>query len=173
MPFDINNFITEGLPLQGARSNLFELQLTNPIDGAGDRKLTLTAKAAQIPGSTIGSVIVPYFGRQYKVIGDRTYPEWTITVINDEDFIVRNAFERWMNAQGNHIDNIRDTLDYMVDIKVTQFAKSGDKIKTWNLIKAFPTDMAPIDVSWETNDTVEEYTVTFQFQWWETEDTTS
>jgi hypothetical protein len=129
-------------------------------------------KTAQIPGSTLGVVPVQYFGRELKFVGNRTFTDWTITIINDEDFVIRNAFERWMAGINSHNLNVRNPaalapLGYSVDGDVTQFGKNGNTLKKYKFIGLFPTDLTPIDVDWGSNDTIEEFTVTLAFQWWE------
>jgi hypothetical protein len=151
MPFNITDF-KGNFPFDGARPNLFEVNI--PVF---DQKLTFTAKAAQLPGSTIGTIEVPYFGRTIKMAGNRTFPEWTITVINDEDFVVRNQLEEWMSRINGHESNLAE---------VYQYGKQGNIIKTYTFIDMFPADISPIDVSWDANDAIEEYAVTFQYQYW-------
>ena len=92
MAFNINE-IRSNLALGGARPSLFQIIMNNPVDAAGDAKLPFMAQAAQIPASTVGTIEVPYFGRKIKIAGDRTFAEWTVTIINDEDFLIRNAME--------------------------------------------------------------------------------
>jgi hypothetical protein len=133
-------------------------------------------KTAQLPGSTIGIVPVNYFGRELKFVGNRTFTDWTISVINDEDFVVRNAFERWMNGINSHNLNVRNPLalapfGYSVDSDVTQFGKKGDTIKKYRFVGVFPTDITPIDVDWGSNDTIEEFSVTLSYQWWDAVET--
>jgi hypothetical protein len=132
-------------------------------------------KTAQLPGSTINTVPVQYFGRELKFAGNRTFTDWTITIINDEDFVIRNAFERWMAGLNNHSLNVRNPAaltptGYSVDGDVTQYAKSGGILKKYKFIGMFPTDLTPIDVSWDANDQIEEFTVTLSYQWWESVD---
>jgi hypothetical protein len=111
------------------------------------------------PGTNIGCFIL-------------TDGDWTITIINDEDFVVRNAFERWMNGINSHNLNVRNPiastpLGYAVDGQVTQFGKAGDTIKQYKFVGLFPTDVTPIDVDWGSNDAIEEFSVTMSYQWWE------
>jgi hypothetical protein len=129
-------------------------------------------RSAQLPGSSIGTVPVQYFGRELKFAGNRTFTDWSITIINDEDFVVRNAFERWMNGINSHSLNVRNPLaqtpeSYTVDSQVIQYGKNGDAIKTYSFIGVFPTDVSPIEVDWSSNDQIEEFTVNLSFQWWE------
>lgn len=178
MPFNIGQF-RSGMVGDGARPNLFEVTMQFPgfaVPGAASTKLTFTCKTAQLPGSTVNPVVVQYFGRELKFAGNRTFPDWTITIINDEDFIVRNAFERWMNGLNSHRGNLRSPVamspgDYTSDAQVTQFAKTGQApfpfLKRYNFIGCFPTDITPIDLDWGSNDTIEEFSVTLAYQWWE------
>lgn len=172
MAFNVNAFRSQ-MTGDGARPNLFEVALTFPsfaIPGDAQRKLTFMCKSAQLPGSTVGSVPQFYFGRQLNFAGNRTFADWSINIINDEDFVIRNAFERWMNGINSHATNIRTPAalaNYTVDGTVTQYGKKGDTLKTYNFIGMFPTDLSPIDVDWGSNDAIEEFTVTLTYQWWE------
>ncbi len=165
----------------GARPNLFQVSLTFPTVAANStaaaQKATFMAKAAQLPGSTVGTVPVFYFGRELKFAGNRTFTDWTLQIINDEDFTVRNSIESWMNAINSHAGNVRNGAaagpsGYTVDATVTQYGKTGEALKTYKFVGLYPLDLAPIDLDWGSNDTIEEYAVTFAYQWWET-DTTS
>jgi hypothetical protein len=117
-------------------------------------------------------VPVQYFGRELKFVGNRTFADWTITIINDEDFVIRNAFERWMASINSHGLNVRNPAaltpgSYTVDGEVTQFGKKGDNLKKYKFIGLFPSDLTPIDVDWGSNDAIEEFSVTLTYQWWE------
>jgi len=174
MAFNVNEFRSQMIG-DGARPNLFEVSMPFPVfsaPGNDQTKLTYMCKTAQIPGSTLGVVPVQYFGRELKFVGNRTFTDWTITIINDEDFVIRNAFERWMAGINSHNLNVRNPaalapLGYSVDGDVTQFGKNGNTLKKYKFIGLFPTDLTPIDVDWGSNDTIEEFTVTLAFQWWE------
>lgn len=174
MAFSVNEFRSQMVG-DGARPNLFEVSMPFPgfsAPGNAQRKLTFMCKTAQLPGSTIGVVPVNYFGRELKFAGNRTFADWTITVINDEDFLVRNVFERWMNGLNSHNLNIRNAaalppLNYTTDAEVTQYGKTGNVIKRYKFIGLFPSDITPIDVDWGSNDTIEEFSVTLAYQWWD------
>jgi hypothetical protein len=174
MAFNVNQFRSQ-LQSDGARPNLFEVSLPFPafsVPGNAQTKMTFMCKTAQLPGSTLGVVPVQYFGRELKFVGNRTFADWTVTIINDEDFSVRNAFERWMNGINSHNLNVRNPiagtpLGYSVDGQVTQFGKAGNTIKKYNFVGMFPTDITPIDVDWGSNDTIEEFSVTLTYQFWE------
>lgn len=175
MAFDVNAFRTQ-LIGDGARPNLFDVQLQFPSwissGGLAGSKSTFLVKAAQLPGATIGLVPLYYFGRETKLAGNRTFADWTIQIINDEDFIIRNAFEQWMNGINDPIGNIRfagaDVVDggYGVDAQVNQYSKTGDVIKSLNLVSMFPVDVAPLDLDWGQNDTIQEYAVTLAYQYY-------
>lgn len=177
MAFSVNEFRSQ-MTGDGARPNLFEVSMPFPAFSSPEnaqQKLTFMCKTAQLPGATLGVVPVQYFGRELKFTGNRTFADWVVTVINDEDFIVRNAFERWMNGINSHRLNIRNPgalspSSYSVDGDVTQFGKSGSTLKRYKFIGLFPTDITPIDVDWGANDTIEEFSVTFSYQWWESAD---
>ena len=167
----------------GARPNLFEVQLAN-IPGVanwqGDTATAFTylCKAATLPASTIANVDVPFRGRIFKVAGDRTIDVWSVTVINDEDFKLRNAFEEWMNAIAKLDNNLGATQpeSYMTNAKVFQLGRGSTKsstgntgdanvvLKEYEMIDIFPTSVSAIDLSYDTGDTIEEFTVEFQVQ---------
>jgi len=171
MAFNIQE-IRSQLALGGARNSLFQVQIANPANGAGDIKVPFMVKAAQIPASTLGMIEVPYFGRKIKIAGDRTFAEWTVTVINDEDFLIRNAMEQWMNTINSHAGNIREfgsasPLLYKSNAQITQFSKTGVPIREYTFNGMFPVEVSPIEMAWETTDAIEEFTVTFQYDFWE------
>jgi len=171
MAFNIQE-IRSQLALGGARASLFQVQIANPANGAGDIKVPFMVKAAQIPASTLGMIEVPYFGRKIKIAGDRTFAEWTVTVINDEDFLIRNAMEQWMNTINSHAGNIREfgsasPLLYKSNAQITQFSKTGVPIREYTFNGMFPTEVSAIEMAWETTDAIEEFTVTFQYDFWE------
>jgi hypothetical protein len=178
MAFSVNEFRSQMVG-DGARPNLFEVAMPFPAfsaPGTAQSKLTFMCKTAQLPGATIGVVPVQYFGRELKFAGNRTFADWTITVINDEDFIIRNAFERWMNGINSHNANVRNPValapfGYTVDGDVTQFGKQGNTLKKYKFVGLFPSDITPIDVDWGSNDTIEEFSVTLTYQWWESVET--
>lgn len=172
MSFNINQFKSE-LVGGGARPTLFQIQITNPIDPAADLKLPFMAKTAALPGSSIGSMIVPYFGRQVKYAGDRVFEDWTVTVINDEDFLVRNALEAWSNAINSHDSNTRALpQNYKSNGLITQYSKNGSALRTYIFEGMFPINIDSIPVSWEATDQIEEFSVTFQYDLWRVEGNT-
>jgi hypothetical protein len=159
----------------GARPNLFQVTLAFPTlagtGAAAGQQLQFLAKGAQLPGATIGTVPLYYFGREVKFAGNRTFADWTLNIIADESFTVRTAIEQWMNAINTHSTNLRTAnaatpSSYAIDAKVDQFGKTGNIISTYNFVGLFPIDLAPIELDWGTNDQIAEYSVTFAYQYW-------
>lgn len=170
MAFNITAF-RAGMAFDGQRPNLFEVTLPILSNAFASGDLNLFAKGTSIPGATIGTVVVPYFGREIKLAGNRTFPEWTITVLNDENFAIRSQFERWMNYINGHSTNIRGSAgpsDYTLSGTVKQYSKQGSLKTTaeYSFINMFPTDLSEITLDWGDNDTIEEYTVTFAYDYW-------
>jgi len=175
MSFRVQDFRAQ-MNYDGARPNLFQCELTFPtvVSGSGaQQKFTFMARAAQLPGSTVNQIPQFYFGRELKFSGNRSFPEWTVTIINDEDFIIRDAFEKWISGLDSHVANLRTPEfikgdnGYQQDGFVTQYGKTGDIIKRYKFVGLFPIDISPIELDWGANDTIEEYAVTFAYQWWE------
>lgn len=164
----------------GARPNLFEVELANlpgNIDWNSDN-FRFMCKAAALPAQNIASIDVPFRGRIFKVAGDRTIDTWTVTIINDEGFILRNAFEQWSELIAKLDNNLgaTDPSAYMVNAKVYQLGRgstlssqdnSGNAnavLKEYEFIDIFPTNVSAIDLSYDSSDTIEEFTVEFQVQ---------
>lgn len=184
---DFKNRMTGG----GARPNLFECEINFPSAALGSddantlsEKTRFLVKAASLPASTINVIDIPFRGRNLKIAGDRTFDPWTITVINDVDFKIRSAFERWMNYMNKHEDNSGELnpVNYQKNMKVYQLGKAGVDVnmssntemkilKTYEFYGTFPTTISPIDLSYDQADTIEEFTVDLQVQWWDTLDT--
>ena len=184
MTFNVESFKTNGLIYGGARPTLFEVQVNLPtalsaVATFTTYKLAFTCRAADLPPATLGVVEVPYFGRKIKVAGDRTYPNWTITVMNDEDFSARAAFEAWSNYINSFRGNLRNPAaageasaaqggsnSYKSDMQVIQFAKTGEALRTYQIIEAWPVTVSPIPLDWNTTNTVETFTVDFAYDYW-------
>lgn len=172
MAFNINQFKAE-LVGGGARPTLFQVQITNPIDPAADVKIPFLVRSAGIPSSSLGSYEVSYFGRSVKYAGDRTFEDWSVTVINDEDFAIRNALEAWSNAINSHDSNLRALpQDYKSNALITQFSKDGSPLRTYVFEGLFPVAIDGIGMDWEARDQIEEYGVTFQYDMWRVEGNT-
>ena len=154
----------------GARPNLFKATINYPGYANGDPELTsFLCEAAQLPGSTFGTIIVPFRGRQLKMAGDRTFDTWTVTIINDTDFAIRNSMERWMNGINAHTANTGLTapITYEADLRVEQLDRDGTSIKTYIFRGAHPSTLDPINLSYGDNDIIERFGVTFTYQYFE------
>jgi len=157
----------------GARPNLFEVELAFPgavgVDNDTLQKARFLVKAAALPASTVAPIDVPFRGRILKIAGDRTFETWTITVINDVDFSIRSAFEKWMNTINKMNDGtgLTDPEAYQADAYVYQLGRDGGILRSYHFYDEFPTNISTIDLSYETTDTIEEFTVELQVQWWE------
>lgn len=179
MAFNIAEFRAAMLG-DGARPNLFSVALTFPTVASSpiaSQKLTFMAHATQIPPSIVGVARESYFGRDVKFAGDRVFPDWQISVINDEDFIVRNAFEAWSDRLNSHSQNVRaagaiNSLLYTADGTVTQYSKIGIPLKTYKFVGLFPSSIDPINLDWGSNDRIEEFGVTLTYQYWESDSVT-
>ena len=173
----------------GARPNLFEVELqwpsflTSEIDDDTQEMARFMVKAANLPASNITPIDVPFRGRNLKIAGDRTFDVWTITIINDTDFKLRNAFEIWMNGMNKHQDatGVTTPTDYQREAYVYQLGRnakdgsvdlgeSGGSIpvlKAYKFHGVFPTNVSAIELSYDQPDTIEEFTVDLQVQWWD------
>lgn len=174
----------------GARPNLFEVTIPSfPTAALGaqwdNETFQFLCKAAALPASNVAPIDVPFRGRILKVAGDRTFDTWTVTVINDENFKLRTAFELWMNGI-NKLDNATGATNpssYMTNAIVHQLGRGAGTreatsnnqsaggtsitpLRTYKFYDIFPTNVSQIDLSYDTSDTIEEYTVEFQVQYW-------
>lgn len=166
MPFSINQFKSE-LVGGGARPSLFQVQITNPILGVSDFKIPFMVKTAALPASSVGQYVVPYFGRQIKYAGDRVFQPWTVTIINDEDFAIRNSMEAWSNAINSHVSNTRALpQQYKSDAIITQYGKDGSTLRIYNFEGIFPVDIEQIQMAWQATDEIQEFSVTFEYDLW-------
>jgi hypothetical protein len=202
MAFSIQEFISDGLVAGGARPNLFRVELFFPANivalnqaGAGGfsgtgvgipdqtagHKAMFTCMASSLPGSIIEPVNVPYFGRVVKFKGDRQYRDWNITVFNDEDFLVRDAFELWHNTMNYPESNVMDPIyqpgqGYKTNCQITQFAKAdnpaatatdlGNAIKTYTMIGSWPVQVGDIQLNWGDRNSIETFDVTLTYDYW-------
>jgi len=169
----------------GARSNLFEVEITFP-DGIGisessvSDKVPFLVKAAEIPASNLGNIPVPYRGRVLPIAGDRTFDPWTVTVINDTDFLIRDAMERWSNSI-NDIQTAQGTInpeDYQTSARVFQKSREGigpgdteEDLRIYKFEGIYPNVVSSIPLDFGATDQIEEFQVTFNYLFWETEAT--
>ena len=164
----------------GARPNLFEVELTTLPAGIAwnSSNFSYMCKAATLPASNIANIDIPFRGRIFKVAGDRTIDAWTVTIINDENFNLRNAFEEWTDLIAKLENNMgaTDPEAYMVNAKVYQLGRgstpnaksnsgtSNSVLKEYEFYNIWPSTVAAIDLSYDSTDTIEEFTVDFQVQ---------
>ena len=170
MAFSVNE-IKSQLQFGGARPSLFQVRFTNPATGEADLKVPFMVKAAQLPASTVSQIEVPYFGRRIKVAGTRTYENWSVTVINDEDFKIRRAIEAWSRRINTYIGNLRDfgtpaPAEYKSRAEVIQYGQTGNILRTYQFEGIFPLNVGAIELNWESGDQVEEFTVEFAVDYW-------
>ena len=164
----------------GARPNLFEVELTTLPAGISwnSSDFSYMCKAATLPASNIANIDIPFRGRIFKVAGDRTIDPWTVTIINDENFNLRNAFEEWTDLIAKLDNNLgaTDPEAYMVNAKVYQLGRgstpnaksnsgtANSVLKEYEFYNIWPSTVAAIDLSYDSTDTIEEFTVDFQVQ---------
>lgn len=154
----------------GARANLFKVTCNFPGYAQGNSELaSFMIKGATLPSSVIAPIEVSFRGRKLKIAGDRTFEPWTITIINDTAMDIRNAFERWMNGINAHVANtgLSSPTLYQTDMLVEQLNRAGEVTKSYNIRGAFPTNISAIELNYETNDAVEDFTVELNYQYWE------
>jgi len=167
----ISNFKSK-LTGGGARANLFEVVLTFPDTSKPDSdvldKARFMVKGANMPASNVAQIEVPFRGRVLKIAGDRTFDSWTVTVINDTDFAIRSAFERWMNTINRLSDNtgLVNPADYQADAYVYQLDRDGSTLRSYRFFDTFPTQVGPIELSYDAQG-IQEFTVELQVQYWE------
>jgi hypothetical protein len=167
MAFSIDDFKSKGLKFGGARPNLFEVHLTFPFNTTLDSKWL--AKSSFLPASITTSMNINYLGRAFKFAGERTFPQWTVTFINDEDFKLRNALEEWAdNVSGFKKIGQSNSTKYQQDASIYQIGKDGEKTKQYKFFDLYPVTLTDIALSWDTSSAVEEFTATFDYQYYET-----
>ena len=167
----ISNFKSK-LTGGGARANLFEVVLTFPDTAQPDsevlEKARFLVKSANLPASNVSPIEVPFRGRTLKIAGDRSFESWTVTVLNDTDFAIRSAFEKWMNTINRLSDNtgLVNPADYQADAYVYQLDRDGSTLRSYRFFDTFPTQVGPIELSYEATG-IQEFTVELQVQYLE------
>ena len=167
----ISNFKSK-LTGGGARANLFEVVLTFPDTSQPDSavldKARFLVKGANLPASNVAQIEVPFRGRVLKIAGDRSFDSWTVTIINDTDFSIRSAFEKWQNTINRLSDNtgLVNPADYQADAYVYQLDRDGSTLRSYRFYDTFPTQVGPIELSYDATG-IQEFTVELQVQYWE------
>lgn len=168
--FNANEF-RSNLKYGGARPNLFKVDLTLPDSVEAERSFSFMCEAASEPAYTVGFADTYYFGRRISTFGDREFSDFSCTLINDEDYAIRNALKAWQDrgARGDwgtsHIEQANG-LQLYTDITVTAFGKEGEPINAVKLINAFPIMVGPLEFSWSANNTIQRYSVDFRFDYY-------
>lgn len=167
----------------GVRPNLFLATFIWPsttqtgfLTGTDVELTNLLCKSAALPASQLGVIEVPFRGRTVKIAGDRTFDTWTATFINDREFKIRNGMEKWMQAINAHEGNTAalnapsNNTGYTADILIQQLERNntagGNVLRTYKLWGCFPTNVSQIDLAYDSNDQIEDFTVEFQLQYW-------
>ena len=181
----INSNITSFLNTvqQGVKNNLFIVRFQFPSAMSGDAPtldtVDMLCKAAALPASNLGVIEVPFRGRTVKIAGDRTFDTWTATIINDRNYTIRHGFEKWMEGINSHQGNSAATISpdvsgtgYLQDLVVYQLERGatptdpGSVLRSYDLFGCFPTNISKIDLAYDSNDQIEDFTVEFQLQYW-------
>jgi len=176
MSFNIDRF-KGALPSGGARPTLFRVDLATPFDGGLNTITGFLVQATSLPGSSIGNIPLPYMGRKVNFAGDRTFDAWDVTVINDEDFRIRDAMETWQSRLNSLEENISTTVaaQYKIDATVHQFGKNNADvpIRSYNYRGLFPVEISPIELDWNSTDEIERFNVRFIYDYYEVSGTTA
>ena len=178
MATKLSNFISDiG---QGVKPNMFMVDIAFPEEVSGAEgdidMINLLCKSAALPASNLGVIEVPFRGRTVKIAGDRTFDTWTATFVNDKEMKIRAYFEQWLAQINSHGTNNSplftpsESDGYTRLLKVKQLEKnaseSGEVLRQYDLHYAFPTNVSQIDLAYDSNDQIEEFTVEFQYSYW-------
>ena len=179
---NLNDFLTK--MGEGVKPNMFVVDIQWPtgtgVATSSEEKdlVNILCKSAALPASNLGVIEVPFRGRTVKIAGDRTFDTWTATFFNDKDMKVRSYFEKWLERINTHQANTAplykpspDTDGYMAPTVVVKQLKkdgqlNGSVIRQYELKYAFPTNVSQIDLAYDSNDQIEEFTVEFQYSYW-------
>ena len=161
----------------GARANQFKVTMPFPgyaSVGGEIEELAFLCRATSIPSMEIANINVPFRGREIKIAGDRTIPSWSVTVYNDTNFKLRDAFERWQNGINNMSDNegLTNPVDYQVDAFLDHLDRNGNTIKSYTLRGVYPTGIAGIPLDYEEAGNIEQFEVTLEYQFFDARTTT-
>lgn len=171
MSFSVSE-IQSALQFGGARPSLFQVQIMNPVTTIADLKSPFLVRGSELPPSVLGQIEVPYFGRHIKVAGSRTYDNWSVTVINDEDFLVRRAIEQWSKVINDYAGNINEfgtsaPSEYKSTAQVTQYGQTGNVLRVYQMNGIFPTNIGAIELDWDNGSQIEVFRVDFAMDLWQ------
>lgn len=171
MGFNIQEFLSKGLVYGGARPTLFAVTVTDPFNSDNQDSWPFLCRAASIPPAPVDIIRVPYFGRNVKFAGDRDFPEWTVTVYNDESFPLRILMERWSNEinalVSNMMDPTQDVLAYKQTATVTEYGKQGAALRSYIFSGIWPVNVDAMQVDWGAQNTLQQFDVTFAYDYWQ------
>jgi len=171
---------------EGVKPNMFVVDVNFPASlslTSQENKniVNLLCKSTALPASNLGVIEVPFRGRTVKIAGDRTFDTWTATFFNDKDMLIRSFFEEWLEQMNTHKSNTAPLFKpnsstaagdkgYMAQVSVKQMRKdnteSGTVLRQYDLHHCFPTNVSQIDLSYDSNDQIEEFSVEFQYSYW-------
>ena len=173
---NINDFKAK---LAGGGASANQFKVTMPFPGYAQvggeiEELAFLCRATSIPSMEVANIPVSFRGRAVKIAGDRTIPSWSVTVYNDTNFKLRNAFERWQNGINNMTDNegLTNPVDYQVDAFLDHLDRNGNTIKSYTLRGAYPTTIGAIALDYDEQTAIEQFEVTLEYQYFETNTTT-
>lgn len=170
MAFSISE-IKSQLTYGGYRPTNFSVRIYNPANSVADIKTQFMVQASQVPSSSLGQIEVGYFGRKIKLAGDRVYNTWEVQVMNDEDFLVRNALEHWSNEINGAESNLRgfggpQPALYKSQAQVLQYNKTGQVIREYQFEGLWPAEISPMDLDWNATDQISMFSVSFAYDMW-------
>ena len=157
----------------GARANQFRVTITPPAGiaiGLDVRRASFLARASNLPAQTLAEIAIPFRGRQIYIAGDRSFDDaWTVTFMNDTDFMIRNAMELWMSGINDLAEGtgVQALADYQTDLQVEQLDRDDTILKTYIFRNAWPTSLAAIELTSDQADAIEEFEVTWRYQHFE------
>lgn len=179
MSFDIAAFRANALPNGGARPSLFEVMFPNVTNlrtlapqsvQLGDDLLKFRCVAATLPSSMMGAIPVSYMGRTIPLPGERSFDPWTITIMEDEDFKLRDFFEAWSNQMNSHVGNLANSSDIrdtkVDDVIVKQLRREGGIIRQYHFFGMFPIAIGDIMLNWREGNAIEMFDVRFAYDFW-------
>ena len=157
----------------GARANQYRVTITPPTGiaiGLDVRRTSFLVTASNLPGQTLAEIAIPFRGRQIYIAGDRSFEDaWTVTFMNDTDFMIRNAMERWSNGINDLAEGtgVIAPADYQTDLTVEHLDRDDTVLKSYIFRSAWPTTIAPIELTNEAADAIETFEVTLRYQHFE------
>lgn len=169
MAFNIEAFKARGLELGGARPSLFEIFISTPFaDPVFQDKQRFLVKASTIPPSIVQPIEVGYFGRKIRYAGDREFANWAVTILNDEDYVLRRAFERWHSRVNSIVPNLMSVpgTEYKTDAEVRHYGKAGNILAVYKIVGLFPTSVNQMPLDWDAINQVQQFDVEFAFDYW-------